>query len=150
MAELKRCDGNRKPQDARKGAAMTRKGKAVPAVLVWALLASALVAGCMQETGGSGGGPVVVTGAAAPVSSPLLAAVATMPIGTSTTVSDPLFGTVGIKLDREYPSAAGVLCRRFLMTGGSQAGGGGSRVACRETTGWRLLSLQGPSLAGAP
>lgn len=128
--------------------------KATPRVapLARALVAAGLLAvtGCVQETGGTAGSGGPVAAAAVPAATPLLAAVAMTPVGTSTTVSDPAFGVVRIRLDREYTSAAGVLCRRFIMTGGNQAGLSGSRVACREVTGWSLLALQGPSPAGLP
>lgn len=117
---------------------MKRNGRAVPTVLAWALLASGCVPGTFNEP------TPAMTAAPAAIASPLLSAVATAPIGTSLTVNDPQFGVVRVTLDREYNSAAGVPCRRFTLVG-ALAGQGGTRVACRETAGWSLVSLQGPS-----
>jgi hypothetical protein len=129
MAERERGEHIRMPEPARAG----RAGVALVLALVSGL------AGCVAVDGGA----VVV--APAPVLSPLLAAVASARIGASRTVADPQFGTVRVTLDREYYSAAGVICRRFTLGELGSTGAAATRVACQETTGWSLVPLQGPS-----
>jgi 17 kDa common-antigen outer membrane protein len=77
-------------------------------------------------------------------SDPVLAFVAAASAGQSTSLDDPTRGRIEVRLEREYDSADGVLCRRFTLMRRQDIKTG---VACRTPEGWQLDPVLGNETA---
>jgi hypothetical protein len=126
-------------------------------VLAAALAALVFLAGCEGAEFGLAGGTPPQAAAATPSPSPppapapaapapavpdaMLAFVESAVAGQSSVLLDPVTGRVRVVFEREYPSAAGIRCRRFTVTPETGAGLVETRIACREPGGWRMVDL---------
>jgi hypothetical protein len=106
-------------------------------------LASSLALAACQNLGLTLSGPATPQApvrAAPRPSDPLLAFVAAASPGQSTSLEDPARGRIEVRLEREYDSADGVLCRRFTVVRGQDIA---TRVACLTPEGWQLDPVLG-------
>jgi hypothetical protein len=81
----------------------------------------------------------------------ILSFVASAAPGQSGSVSDARRGRLHVILEREYYSAAGIVCRRFTVAPVSAKTGNEieTRVACQEPGGWRLDTIASKGLMPA-